>query len=87
MLTAYAPHLHTDERRLDRFRCPAIARVNRYNSTTIDQLTAGAAVRGRVDREPVARNVSGAAPERGGVAALLRDGTPTACATTSSSSS
>lgn len=58
-----------------------------FNATTIVQLTAGAAVRGRVDREPVARNVSGAAPARGGVAALLRDGTPTAYATTSSSSS
>jgi hypothetical protein len=25
MHTAYAPHLHTDELRRDRFRCPAIA--------------------------------------------------------------
>ncbi len=56
------------------------------NTTTIDHLTAGAAVRGRVDREPVACNVSGAATARGG-AALLEDRTPTACATTSSSSS
>jgi hypothetical protein len=43
-------------------------------------------VRGRVDGEPVACNVSRAAPSRGG-AALLPDGSPTACATTSSSSS
>lgn len=43
-------------------------------------------MRGRVEREPVARNVSGAAPARGS-AALLQDGIPAACGTASSSSS